>query len=57
MSPEAEETIYMVCHEALSNAAKHAQATEVKVTLVYDLEETKLIVKDNGVGFSLTKAV
>lgn len=57
LNPEAEETIYMVCHEALSNAAKHAQATEVKVTLVYGLEETKLIVKDNGVGFSLAKAV
>ncbi|SFS99122.1 GAF domain-containing sensor histidine kinase [Marininema halotolerans] len=57
LKSDAEETIYMVCHEALSNAAKHASADEVKVTLVYDHDEVRLVVQDNGVGFSLAKAV
>ncbi|WP_240511915.1 GAF domain-containing sensor histidine kinase [Paludifilum halophilum] len=57
LSTEAEETVYMVCHEALSNAAKHAKASEVKVTLRYEPEELKLVVEDNGVGFSLAQAV
>ncbi|MFC4078417.1 GAF domain-containing sensor histidine kinase [Salinithrix halophila] len=54
---ETEETIYMVCHEALSNAAKHAKANEVKVTLVFEPEEVRLVVQDDGVGFSLARAV
>ncbi|SDW24797.1 Histidine kinase-, DNA gyrase B-, and HSP90-like ATPase [Marininema mesophilum] len=57
LQSDAEETIYMVCHEALSNAAKHAQADEVKVTLVFASDEVRLVVQDNGVGFSLAKAV
>lgn len=52
-----DETIYMVCHEALSNAAKHAQAKEIRVQLVFTDKDVKLIVQDDGIGFSLAKAV
>ncbi|GGE18297.1 hypothetical protein GCM10011571_20160 [Marinithermofilum abyssi] len=57
LKPDVDETIYMVCHEALNNAAKHAQADEVRVTLAYEPEEVRLVVQDDGVGFSLGKAV
>lgn len=57
LEPELEEAVYMVCHEALSNAAKHAQANEVCITLTYGDDEVRLVVEDDGVGFSLAKAV
>jgi signal transduction histidine kinase len=54
---EWEETIYQVCHEALNNVAKHAQATKVRVQLRFSSEYVRLIVQDDGVGFSLGKAI
>jgi signal transduction histidine kinase len=57
LDAEVGEAIYMVCHEALSNAAKHAQASRVDVTLTYDVDEVRLTVEDDGVGFSLANAV
>ena len=39
-----------VLREALSNAARHARATQVEVVLVVDGEELGLIVTDNGRG-------
>lgn len=57
LTTDMEETLYMVCHEALSNAAKHAQASLVRVVLDYRTEEVRLTVEDDGVGFSLAKAV
>lgn len=57
LSEDVQETVYMVCHEALSNAAKHAKASVVRVCLEYRSEELCLTVTDDGVGFSLAKAV
>ena len=41
---------YYVVAEALTNAAKHAQASEVIVTVTDDAEVLNLQVRDNGVG-------
>ena len=41
-----------ITQETLSNVARHAKATEVKVSLVVDQYEVKLEVFDNGIGFS-----
>ncbi|MFD1426408.1 signal transduction histidine kinase [Kroppenstedtia sanguinis] len=57
LQDDAVETIYMVCHEALSNAAKHAKASRIRVSLDFQSDEARLTVEDNGVGFSLAKAV
>ncbi|MDA8354476.1 MAG: GAF domain-containing sensor histidine kinase [Firmicutes bacterium] len=57
LTSEVEETIYMVCHEALSNAAKHAKAENVRVQLAFSSDHVCLTVEDDGVGFSLAKAV
>ncbi|MEN4919035.1 PAS domain-containing sensor histidine kinase [Achromobacter spanius] len=43
-------TLFRVVQEALTNIAKHAQATKVHVRLVCDASRCQLTVQDNGVG-------
>jgi len=50
-SPDVEVTILRAAQEALSNVAKHADATRVSVTLSYIDEPTVLDVQGNGCGF------
>lgn len=44
-------TFYRVLQEALTNVVRHAEATTVSVTLVYQNQELVLRIKDNGQGF------
>ncbi|MFI7291538.1 sensor histidine kinase [Streptomyces anulatus] len=48
---EVEATLLRIAAEALSNAARHAKATRVGVTLSYMGEEVVLDVRDDGHGF------
>jgi signal transduction histidine kinase len=49
--PESVEVAaYYVVAEALTNAAKHAQASEIIVTVTDDAEVLNLQVRDNGIG-------
>jgi len=43
--------VYRVVGEACTNIAKHAQATEVVIEVLYDHRYLTLQIKDNGVGF------
>ena len=43
--------LYRVVQECLTNALKHAQATEVCITLRQHTEQVQLEVRDNGIGF------
>jgi len=43
--------LYRIVHEALINAARHAQATTVHVTLSGEDTQVHLTVADNGRGF------
>ena len=43
--------VFRVLQESLTNAAKHAAATEVHVTLERDAEAITVTVRDNGRGF------
>jgi signal transduction histidine kinase len=43
--------LYRCLQEALTNAAKHAGANRVSVTLRYDAEKVRLSVEDDGQGF------
>lgn len=49
-SSRAEEALFRICQEALYNAFKHAEASQVKVTLEYAPHEMILRVEDNGIG-------
>lgn len=51
MSPVQEMVIYRVVQEALNNVRKHAQATEVEISLDSDTSEITVEVRDNGKGF------
>ena len=42
--------VLQIAREALSNSLKHAQATEVKVTVTQQDNQVKLVVADNGCG-------
>lgn len=51
LAPEYETVLFRAAQEALSNAARHAHATEVRVTLVQQADVAHLEICDNGVGF------
>ena len=51
LSPEAEDALLRCGQEALTNALKHAQAREIKLTLTYGPQEVSLCVEDDGQGF------
>jgi signal transduction histidine kinase len=52
LSREAELDLYRIAQEAIHNAVQHGAATEVQVQLTLDAEALKLIISDNGRGFS-----
>ncbi|MEX0925753.1 MAG: PAS domain-containing protein [Dehalococcoidia bacterium] len=53
LEQRVEATVLRVCQEALSNVVKHAEPTEVNVTLGFDDDAIHLCVQDNGNGFDL----
>ncbi len=46
--------LFHICQEALANIAKHAHATQVKVTLWRSADRLLLEIHDNGSGFDQT---
>ncbi|WP_285641351.1 sensor histidine kinase [Lentzea sp. NBRC 102530] len=55
MHPEVEVALLRTAQEALSNVAKHACASRVGLTLSYMEDVVTLDVRDDGVGFDLTR--
>ena len=47
----AEQALFRVAQEALSNVARHSHASRVSVTLADRGDEILLTIEDNGVGF------
>jgi signal transduction histidine kinase len=52
MKLETEQAIYRMIQEALANVARHSQANQVDVSLVFKDKTVELVVQDNGVGFN-----
>jgi len=50
-TPGTEAAVFRAAQEALSNVAKHAQATKVQITLTYLGDTLLLDVADDGTGF------
>ena len=44
-----------ICQESLTNVRRHAEATEVKVSLTFSPKAVCLSVQDNGIGFDFQK--
>jgi signal transduction histidine kinase len=45
--------LFRILQESLANVARHAQATEVKITLVRSVDLLTLQVRDNGIGMAV----
>ncbi|MEO1632647.1 MAG: sensor histidine kinase, partial [Bacteroidota bacterium] len=52
LRPDQREHLYRIAQEAVANAAKHAQPTEIALTLAATDEGLQLSVRDNGGGFA-----
>ena len=48
---DAQIVFYRLCQEALSNIAKHSQASQVTIDLLYESETVTLSIRDDGRGF------
>ncbi len=53
---DRELALYRIVQEALRNVVKHAQATEIHVTVTFDSEEVTAAIQDNGRGFEAPDA-
>ncbi|MFO7540472.1 MAG: GAF domain-containing sensor histidine kinase, partial [Chloroflexota bacterium] len=49
-------TLYRFVQEALTNAAKHANASRIEVTLSHDPDKISLLVADDGQGFQVDRS-
>lgn len=56
LSPEAELVIYRIAQESLTNAARHASADNVQISLTREARCVWLVVEDDGHGFDVTTA-
>lgn len=54
MNNQKELLIFRIVQEAFNNIIKHAQANHAILRLYYGFNDFKLIIEDNGVGFSKT---
>ncbi|MBS0171254.1 MAG: PAS domain S-box protein [Nitrospira sp.] len=52
-SPEVEIACFRLAQEALTNVARHAQASKVEVRLEHSPQALTLVIRDNGVGFDV----
>jgi signal transduction histidine kinase len=50
---EVETTLYRIAQEAITNVAKHAQATHAAIHLHFDEQEVALSISDDGMGMDV----
>jgi signal transduction histidine kinase len=51
-SNDVELAAFRIVQEALTNALKHAQASQITIKVTFTEESLELVISDNGVGFS-----
>jgi signal transduction histidine kinase len=52
LSAEMRHHLFLACKEALNNIRKHSRATEVWLRVAIAGDELRLVIEDNGVGFT-----
>ena len=55
LPPDVRVVFYRIAQEALNNIVKHADATEIAVTLYSSDNQVKLSIRDNGRGFDIRR--
>ncbi len=53
LAPRVEGEVLGIAQEALLNSSRHAEATQVSVSLQYETDALTLMIQDNGRGFSM----
>ena len=53
MSAAVEQTLFRIAQEGLANAARHSDATIVKINIDQQGDEVSLTISDNGIGFDI----
>lgn len=53
LSSALEVAVYRFVQEAFSNVLKHAKATLLKLDVVFEEDELKITITDNGIGFNI----
>jgi signal transduction histidine kinase len=56
LSDDVRTAMYRVVQEALTNVARHARATSVRVTIVRNADGLRCAIRDNGTGFNVPHA-
>ncbi|MCL2919257.1 ligand-binding sensor domain-containing protein [Shewanella litorisediminis] len=54
LSPDLTITLFRVIQESVTNAIRHANATNITVRLYLDGDKIKAVISDNGIGFELS---
>jgi two-component system NarL family sensor kinase len=57
LPPMVETTLYRFAQEALTNASKHARASEVTIRLERVAGEVRGSIRDNGIGFEVPEGL
>lgn len=57
LAPETELVLFRIAQEALNNVKKHAEATQVTITVKFAEDLVEMAVQDNGKGFTLSASV
>jgi signal transduction histidine kinase len=55
ISMERRRNVYLIIREAIHNIVKHAQATQVNITIRREEEGVRVVIADNGIGFIETE--
>ena len=55
LSPEVENSLFRIAQESLTNIVKHAQATNVSITVDLKDSNARLVIQDDGIGVSSAK--
>ena len=56
LDPVAEQTVYFVATEAVTNAVKHARASEVRISVRVVKDQIEVTVDDDGLGGAVPRA-
>lgn len=51
LGPEVEVALYRCCQEAISNAIRHAEASQIDIAVYFNDKEVRVTIEDDGKGF------
>ena len=54
LSSQLRHHLLLAVREAFANVLKHSKATQVKVSIIYNLSAMEIVISDNGMGFDPT---